>query len=360
MALSRSQKQDLTKLRNSGASDLGVGLDVGRLNYLLTLITQDLDHDSQFPELPNCVSEMFDRVDYSELYVEGVQFNSLYERLLRLDPDADTYLFCLGSLLKARLKYERILQAQPIPTVEQIGPRSLLQFGHMQSSALAAFLFWRKWIYDIDNRAGQETGYLFEPIVARSIGGVPYGAKNSPVRRNGTGSGRQVDCILDNDNGEQRAYELKLRVTIAASGQGRWSEELSFPHDCKESGFKPVFIVFDDTENEKLAALCSEFRKAGGETYVGPAAWAHLEQKAGPTMGKFLEKYVRQPINEILGQAPEALPQITFGIENSQLIVSVNEDQLIVARSDSTSSASRDLSEEIAEQTSLLPEDIDE
>ena len=29
-----------------------------------------------------------------------------------------------------------------------------------------------------------------------------------------------------------KAYEFKLRVTIAASGQGRWKEELDFPSDC--------------------------------------------------------------------------------------------------------------------------------
>lgn len=359
MAISKSQQQELTKLRNSGAGELSVGLDESKLNYLLSLITRDLNKGKEFPELPNDIPSVFDRVDPFELFVEGPNFDPLYERLLKLETEADTYLFCLGSLLKAKLKYERILRAQPLPTVEQVGPRSLLQFGQLQPPALAAFLFWRKWIFDIDNRAGQETGYLFEPIVARSIGGVPYGAKNSPVRRDGTGKGRQVDCIVGSNEDDRRAYELKLRVTIAASGQGRWDEELSFPNDCEKSGFKPVLVVFDDTENEKLAALCKRFEEFGGETHIGPGAWLHLEQKAGPTMSKFLENYVRQPINEVLEQAPDHLPQITFEMNETQLSISVGDEHLNIIRNDPTASTETGATE-VTEQASLFLDDSDE
>jgi len=51
-------------------------------------------------------------------------------------------------------------------------------------------------------------------------------------------------------------YEFKIRVTIAASGQGRWAEELSFPEDARAAGFDPMLVVFDSTDNEKLAQLC--------------------------------------------------------------------------------------------------------
>ena len=46
-----------------------------------------------------------------------------FEQLVSLDQDADAYFDCLASLHKARLKYERILQTQPVPTVDQVGPR---------------------------------------------------------------------------------------------------------------------------------------------------------------------------------------------------------------------------------------------
>ena len=57
--------------------------------------------------------------------------------------------------------------------MNQVGPRSLLEFGGLQDSLLASWIVWRKWIYDIDNRAAQETGYLFEPVLASCLGGEP-------------------------------------------------------------------------------------------------------------------------------------------------------------------------------------------
>ena len=359
MGLTTAQQRALTRLRSSGASDLGVGLDNSRLTYLLAVIARDLGYMDAFPELPIDVPELYDRIPSDSLSLEGPRFVPLYERLLKVEANADTYLYCLGSLFKARLKYERILQAQPVPTVEQVGPRSLLQFGQIEPGPLAAFLFWRKWIYDIDNRAGQETGYLFEPIVAQAIGGVPYGARNSPIRRGGKGKGRQVDCVHERED-ELIAYELKLRVTIAASGQGRWGEELSFPRDCRASGYKPILIVFDDTENDKLSALQGEFLNEGGEAYVGPAAWAHLEGEAGATMTEFLEKYVRRPINEILRNAPSRLPSITFSMDGDELRVTIDGDQLRVERAAAEDAVATDLFDEAEAEAQQLPDDVDE
>jgi hypothetical protein len=203
----------------------------------------------------------------------------------------------------------------------------LLQYGQLSAGALAALLFWRKWVYDIDNRAGQETGYVFEPIVANAIGGVSYGSKRSPIKRGGRGKGRQVDCIRDN-----RAYEIKLRVTIAASGQGRWGEELAFPEDCKASGYTPVLVVFDPTENEKLTALQRAFEDADGEAFIGEDAWQHLESEAGPTMARFLEKYVRRPVQELLDAAPETLPEIVFRMLDDRITITVAGELLEIER----------------------------
>ena len=97
----------------------------------------------------------------------------------------------LAALHKARLKYARILKTQAVPTIDQVGPRGLLQYGGMNPKVLAGFLLWRKWVFDIDNRAGQETGSLFEPIIAEAVGGVPASAARSPVkRRNDRNKGR--------------------------------------------------------------------------------------------------------------------------------------------------------------------------
>jgi hypothetical protein len=204
----------------------------------------------------------------------------------------------------------------------------LLQFGKFGPVALAGFLFWRKWFYDIDNRAGQETGYLFEPIIAYAIGGTPVPARQSPVRRHkDPDKGRQVDCLLD-----RKAYEFKIRVTIAASGQGRWREELDYPLDCRTSGYTPVLIVLDGTANPKLAELVQVFLDQGGEVHTGAAAWRHLERLAGPTMSLFLERYVRIPIEQFIEHAPTTLPRLVAAATVDGIDISVGDETLHIVR----------------------------
>ncbi|RMM36006.1 hypothetical protein [Pseudomonas syringae group genomosp. 3] len=212
-----------------------------------------------------------------------------------------TYLRCLMELHKRRRKYGMILERQPLPTMVQVSPRALMEYGpDFPTEALASWLTWRKFFYDLDNRSAQETGYLFEPILASAIGGEPMSAKEKVVHRsNDPSKGRQVDCWRVGADGQPLAYELKLRVTIAASGQGRFAEELSFAEDCRASGVKPVLVVLDPTENNNLTDLQAAYRRVGGECYVGDDAWRHLEDEAGSTMAAFIEKYVRQPVAEI-------------------------------------------------------------
>jgi hypothetical protein len=219
----------------------------------------------------------------------------------------------------------------------------------MSARALTGFLLWRKWMFDIDNRAGQETGYLFEPIIAAAIGGVPASAKKSPVRRNKQqNKGRQVDCLRGN-----RAYEFKIRVTIAASGQGRWGEELDFPVDCRTSGYVPVLVVLDPTKNPKLEELSKAFRDQKGEVYIGAEAWKHLEGTAGPTMGRFLKKYVHGPIAALLDELPDQMPEILLAMTEELLTVTLDGESFSVPR---VKPAEAEL-EEIEDE---MPEDVDE
>ncbi|WP_276981777.1 hypothetical protein [Ferrimicrobium acidiphilum] len=274
----------------------------------------------------------------------------MFERLIASGvPDADTYFSCLAALHKGRLKYERILSTQAIPTIDQVGPRGLLLYGMVETPALAALLLWRKWIFDIDNRAGQETGYVFEPILAGAIGGAPATASTSPVRREADPTkGRQVDCILDNI-----AYEFKLRVTIAASGQGRWGEELQFPADCAASCFKPALIVLDPTDDPKLEQLQKAFEAAGGMAYIGDDAWEHLKTKAGQSMGTFVDRYIRTPLEDLLKQSPspEQLPNFS---------VQMGADAVKFCMGQTTAIFYRSVTEKIAvdEDDDQLPDDI--
>lgn len=350
MGLNQNMRAQISKLMAEGNSELGVALDTAACTYLVARIAADLEVLSEFPEFgKNPIPEFYTDEALTSLRIEGLDFEALLDRFrqrkLGSDGDAETYFLCLAALHKARLKYERILRAQPVPTIEQVGPRGIIQFGTLSPPALSALLFWRKWIFDIDNRAAQETGYVFEPIIAHSVGGAKITGTKSPIKRHKDASKRrQVDCLIAD---KKLAYEIKLRVTIAASGQGRWREELDFPLDCKASGYKPILVVFDGTENPKLAELCAAFKKAGGEAYPGKAAWQHLDAMAGSTMATFIEKYVRVPIESLLKEAPQTLPDITFSMSSTELRITVGDGKLVIARQVDPTLGSDDPAQEV-------------
>ena len=317
MKLSKTEIAALSRARTIGGSP-SVYLTAGELAFLLCLVCEDLDVPA--PEALECVNlapwanhtfydipilevkcDRFDANAISEINLQGA-----LSQLIEIDADILTYFLALISLHAQRRKYRTILDHQPIPELETIIPRGLLEMGGFPPDMLASWLVWRKFIYDIDNRAAQTTGYLFEPILALAIGGTSYSAQKSPVRRGGNQAGRQVDCVLNKD-----AYEFKMRVTIAASGQGRFAEELSFAEDCHLSGYRPVLLVLDPTPSTKLEELSNEYRKYNGEAYIGDDAWTHLRQKAGAVMSVFLEQYVRVPLSKI-DDAYEVLSPLTL------------------------------------------------
>lgn len=348
--MTQAQKALIEKARSIGNSDFAVPLSDGVCCYLIARIVCDLGLGRALPELPADLRPFFGQELLEKLTLPGLDFWSLTEKLLKADPDADTYFSCLAMLHKCRLKYARILERQAIPTMDQVGPRGLLQYGTVSPRALTGFLLWRKWIFDIDNRAGQETGYLFEPIIAHAIGGVAVSANKSPVRRQkDKKKGRQVDCLRD-----KRAYEIKLRVTIAASGQGRWQEELDFPSDARASGFKPVLIIFDPTANDKQDALKKAFLAKKGEVYIGEEAWGHLDSAAGATMSKFIDRYVKEPIQALLSETPsEGLPELTLKMTRTELSISVDGETWTSPR------APVALQDEASEE-SPMPDDVDD
>ena len=139
-----------------------------------------------------------------------------------------------------------------------------------------------------------------------------------------------MDCLR-----EDQAYEIKIRVTIAASGQGRWKEELAFPADCEASGYIPVLVVFDGINNSKLSELSGAFLRHGGQVHVGDDAWAHLESEAGPTMGIFVDKYIRDPLDDLLAQTPTDLPSVTLLIQPDIINIRIDAEELQVDRTES-------------------------
>lgn len=244
--------------------------------------------------------------------------------------DYTMYVNKLCTLHRRRFKYRTILENQPFPTVEQIGPRGLLEFGACENELLFNWMCWRKWIYDIDNRSAQETGYLFEPILVSCIGGETISHSKSPVKRisedgNTKNEGRQIDCYIERGD-KKYAYELKMRVTIAASGQGRFNEELTFPKEANQAGIKPVLFVFDPTRSALLTKLENAYLSNNGEVYIGDLAWEHLERDAGCLMGKFIEKYIKPAIDAMKNYRIDIPFNINLSATEQSIVIS-NQDK---------------------------------
>lgn len=240
------------------------------------------------------------------------------------------YLKNLAELYRRRFKFLNILKTQPFPAIEQIGLRSLLEYGNCNNPLLFSWMKWRKLIYDIDNRSAQETGYLFEPILASCLGGESVPHQHSPVKRvNANGEplsdGRQIDCYIEET---KEVYELKLRVTIAASGQGRFLEEMSFPYEAKCAGLKPILIVFDSTPSALLEKLKQKYISEGGSCAVGDEAWRLLIERAGSEMGKFIWKYIK-PIIENMEKLDTEFPcNVHLKIKNGDISIEDDDNNM--------------------------------
>lgn len=335
-----STKQLYSKCILLGTGANKISLDTSQVFSLLHIALNDINWRLEgFVGIGQLPSENYFEIEleWFESFRNPPSSNELqnhFETLIALNPDFGLYFLNLCSLHKRRIKYQNILSHQQRPTMEQIGPRVLLEFGLTESRLLADWMIWRKWIFDIDNRAGQETGYLFEPILASCLGGLPISSTKSPVKRldaegNPTKGGRQVDCYVAAD---KIAYEFKLRVTIAASGQGRFAEELSFPRECKAAGIKPVILVLDSTPSDRLTELSRAFIENGGGVYVGEEAWKYLDEHSGEIISVFIEKYIKSPLLSIAQSENESISAIQLSWTDEAIMISNGNESYSIAR----------------------------
>jgi hypothetical protein len=275
----------------------------------------------------------FEQIDDSNLSAEKILIT--LDTCIQKDRDFSLYLDHLASLHRRRVKYKRILSQQPLPTMDQIGPRVLLEYGCCEVSLLANWMIWRKWLYDLDNRSAQETGYLFEPVLTSCLGGESIAARNSPIKRldaegQPTEKGRQVDCLVP---ATQTVYEFKLRVTIAASGQGRFPEERSFPAESQAAGYRPILLVLDPTPSTRLTELSQCYLASGGTVYQGEAAWHHLEQQAGPIVSVFIANYIKPALQAIESINLTTIQSLTLSWNNGNVEISNGETRYSIDRS---------------------------
>lgn len=256
------------------------------------------------------VPDFFAVVDPEEWERVRVDVVDAIDWIESIDHHNAVYLELLVRLFARRLKYRQILRTQAFATSDQVGPRTLLEHGLLDEGALSSLVVWRKWMMDIDNRSGQETGYLYDAIVARALGGTAYGASTSRIKRapkeaGGASPGRrQVDCIVD-DPVTPYAYEVKIRITDAASRQGRLNEELSFPSDCAYSGHVPRLLVFDPTPCKTLSLVIAAFEAENGEVFLGQDAYGHIGATAGAAQAEFLRRYVAEPLKQYADKLPD-------------------------------------------------------
>jgi hypothetical protein len=62
-----------------------------------------------------------------------------------------------------------------------------------------------------------------------------------------------------------------------------------------------------------MSTLIRAFEECGGKAYTGDEAWRHIQGRAGTTMAEFVTKYVREPIDAIVGDSEaNALGSLTL------------------------------------------------
>lgn len=339
--MNKSQKEFYRLFSEHGSGDAKVVITPSEVMLLLQIALMDLGSGCKIDgTLSDVANKGFYNISFEDIerlpdYSPDDCFRYMEKTgVTAFDKLLFTYLKNLCDLYRRRTKYYHILKKQPFPSAEQIVPRSLLEYGNCPNGLLADWLEWRKWIFDIDNRSAQETGYVFEPVLASCLGGESCSARNSPVKRiddngNITNNGRQVDCYIED---AKEVYELKMRVTIAASGQGRFNEEMTFPEEAQRAGLTPILVVFDETGSTLLTKLQQQYLSCGGKCFIGKDAWRILRERAGKEMGIFIEKYIYPPIHameDILHSEPKP---IMLSRTDKQLIIKGGEGEYIIDR----------------------------
>lgn len=341
--MNRQQREFYKQFSEHGSGDAKIAISPKEVLLILHIAYTDLykeEYASLLEAFTLLAKQGFYHIPFKEIEaLPEIEADLCFDIMTRCgvtDINNILYLYFknLCDLYRRRFKYHIILKNQPFPGVNQIVPRSLLEYGNCSNCLLADWLQWRKWIFDIDNRSAQETGYIFEPILASCLGGEAVSASNSPVKRiddygNLTNNGRQIDCLIES---EKEAYELKMRVTIAASGQGRFKEEMTFPIEAQNAGYTPILVVFDGTESLLLTKLKRQYTKCGGKYFIGEDAWKILSERAGREMSIFINKYIYPPINDIEQAMTSRLGKIQLELRDSQLTVNNGTDEYVINR----------------------------
>ncbi len=95
MALTQSQLSLIEKTRSVGASREAEALSDKDCVFLVATIARDLELLDHFPDLPTDFPGFFQLALSNRPNLAGVDFCNLFERLVSLEKDADSYFACL-------------------------------------------------------------------------------------------------------------------------------------------------------------------------------------------------------------------------------------------------------------------------
>ena len=226
--LSSTQKKQISKLREVGKNGLSAyRFHDGALAKIVALVEQICATEKTLttvtPEM-RLTDDIFDTSAY--WFFEPLEFEDFVDLYLEAEQKIDDFpavFELVYEVVKRRLRFQWIEENQELPVSEQLANRAVLENGFKDAKSTIANILWRKFWGTIDNRSAAEAGYLTEKVITSCLCGQSYSDKDSPITRFGEGEvGRQIDCIV-----EDFAYEVKTRITGAASGRGRSRDELS-------------------------------------------------------------------------------------------------------------------------------------
>ncbi len=139
--LSSERSAQLTRLLTiTKTANMRALMEPCELARVIALVAIDIDKGEQMAgEVPRLWPRLVPPDSYyaidlpwftaSDPTITSFDVVDLLDAGVRLDEDFMTYLNCLCELHKRRRKYGLILQKQPLPTMVQVSPRALMEYG---------------------------------------------------------------------------------------------------------------------------------------------------------------------------------------------------------------------------------------
>ena len=145
-----------------------------------------------------------------------------------------------------------------------------------------------KWL---QKRMAEAIHHFLSDIARIAVRGRYYPAEISPLKEEGSVFRRTAECVCG-----PYIYHLKYRAQDVALSRLDLGDDMSMARDCRSSGYTPRLLIFDETASPFRDWLENTCYDHGGEVFLGEAAWAHITERASPTVRVCIERYCRDPM----------------------------------------------------------------